>query len=304
MKEVLILGNGISRLLHEDLIKGWHGELWACNYAYLEWGHKLTRLTGHIDVLFEAIEHRDRNQHSYEIWTGDIWRFPEDTQKLKKVSCKPEFCKDSGTTLIAQALTDGFERILLCGFDLGGRDIYTVNLYQHNKSSWVERVRAIRKAFPVAFEGVEFVGYDHMPFIAGNADRKAYYKRYIAGQPHIPDPAYIALYNLLYGTREVYGYRRYSIVKVRYIKGPRAGWETEYKEALAKILAERGEIEIIGVTREEKPEEPEIAGDTTITDRMKKDTIVKIAKLRGIEDAEGHTKAELIELLRETGGGA
>jgi len=188
---------------------------------------------------------------------------------------------------------------LLCGFDLGGRDIHSPEVHTQNKSNWTKRIRAIRDAFPEAFQAVEFVGYNHMPFVNSNISVKSYYQRYILGKPHIPDPEYIALYKLIHGRGEVYDYRRYRVVRVRYITDKRRGWETEYREDVAQILADRGQIEILGTVRDEQPEEPEVSGDTQVTDRMKKETLVKIANIRGIEGAESFTKAELVELLNE-----
>lgn len=31
---ILLIGNGISRLLFQDFIDKWQGEKWVCNYAY------------------------------------------------------------------------------------------------------------------------------------------------------------------------------------------------------------------------------------------------------------------------------
>ncbi len=71
MREVLALGNGISRLLHENLIKSWSGECWGCNNIYREFPDKLTRLFGHRNVMHEAMEKADRRGYGYVVWTGD-----------------------------------------------------------------------------------------------------------------------------------------------------------------------------------------------------------------------------------------
>jgi len=54
MKKVLLLGNGISRLLYKDYINKWKGEIWACNRAFLEYGDRITRIAGHDEVMEEA----------------------------------------------------------------------------------------------------------------------------------------------------------------------------------------------------------------------------------------------------------
>ena len=299
MKSVLILGNGISRLLHEDMIKNWSGEMWGCNYAYLEWGHKLTRLTGHVDVLVKAEKFREKNQCSFDIWSGNLGVFRSNAQYAKKFTCTGELTKDSGTTLVAQALTEQFDEILLCGFDLGGRDIYTRGHHTKCKRSWVKRWDLLRHTFPRQFkESIKFVGYDHKPLIMSGTNTALYCRRYMRGLPHIPDPAYIALFNLLYGQvshgQASHGQRLNSMVRVRYLKGGKIGWERHYREDIAMKLKAQGEVEILG------PEEPEIVADMKITKGIKNDTLVKIAQIRGIKGAEKRTKAEIFELMEST----
>ena len=300
MQEVLILGNGISRLLHEDMIESWTGELWATNYSYLEYGHKITRLTGHVDVLAKAMEYRDEGRLSFSIWTGNLGRIPEG-DRVEKFTCPPEFWKDSGTVLIAQALAEGFDRILMCGYDHGGRDIYTLKLHERNKTSWVNRLRGLAGYYAERFGAVEYVGFDHKPYILSDEDPGKYYQRYVKGLPHIPDPDYIALSQLLYGDEAIYGRRRFRVIRVKYITGQKLGFEAEYNEEIAQRLAGKGEVEIIGVVKEEKPEEPEVAADMKITARMGKDTLIKIAELKGIEigDPDAWTKAEIREIIEQ-----
>ena len=309
MNEVLILGNGISRLLHEDIIEQWTGEMWATNYSYLEWSHKITRLTGHPDVLEKGAVYRDEGQYSFDIWAGNLGAFLKGAD-TKAFTCPMHFRKDSGSTLIAQALEERFDKIKLCGFDHGGRDIYTLDLHTFNKSNWVGRMRQMRTHYADGFDAIEYVGHDHMPYILSGVDKQAYYKRYVQGRPHIPDAAYIALCQLLYGSDAIYELRRFRMVKVRYITGQRPGWETEYRESIAEILEGRGEIEILGVAKEERPEEPEVAANMNITKRMTKPTLIKIALLRKLDaelamDAwqfEAMTAKELRELLDQYPG--
>lgn len=44
---ILLIGNGISRLLFQDFIDKWQGEKWVCNYAYKD-VKGYTRWSGHI----------------------------------------------------------------------------------------------------------------------------------------------------------------------------------------------------------------------------------------------------------------
>lgn len=294
VREVLILGNGISRLLQEDRIRKWNGELWACNNAYREWGEKITRLTGHHDVLGEALAYRKEHGHAYEIWTGSMGRFGDDTC-IKCFTCPPEHRKDSGTTLIAQAFCERVDRAHVCGFDFGGRDIYTVQLHTRNKDSWMERWRAIRDSAPERFDRmIEFVGYDHLPAIR-DREMRSYRQRYRRGLPHIPDPDYIALFNLLYGVREVYDMGDERMVDVRYLAPHRsAGWETRYRYDIAKKLEGKGELKILDM-----PEEATITETPNITTRMTRATVEKIARLRGIENPERYNKRDIVRMLKE-----
>lgn len=292
MADVLVLGNGISRLLHEDFIRSWTGEFWACNYAYLEWGHKLTLLAGHTNVLEEAMEYRDQHDLNYTIFGALFGR------KLaeRPATCPGEFQKNSGTTLLAQAHEDGFDTIRLCGFDCGGPDILSPGLELQRKQSWVRRLRELIGHYGT--ERIRFVGFDHLPFLLGKGREDQYMKRYTRRVPHIPDPAYIALHNLIYGGH--HSLRGERQVKVRFITGAKVGFETNMNEGVAMKLVDRGQVEIIDVVSSEPIDETgkdEITADTKITNRMTLDTLRKIAGLKGIDDTEGLTKAEIVELL-------
>ncbi len=296
MSSVLILGNGISRLLHEDMIKSWSGELWACNYAFLEWGDKITRLTGHVDVLEEAATYRERHGYTFEIWTGNLGLFKSEAPYIKLFTCPRVMKKDSGTTLVAQALTEGFDKILLCGFDIGGRDIYSRKLHTQEKTAWVNRWQLLRRVFGTQFESaIQFIGYDHKPMILKGSSKDTYSLRYKRGLPHIPDPEYVALFNLLYGERQ---YEHAPKVLVRYLRDGKAGWERPYAEKIANALVAKGEVEILGPYKE--PFEPEITVTKEITKGMRKDTLLKIAEIRGNALPANLTKAEILEMFENT----
>lgn len=238
--EVLIVGNGISRLTHDRFIKEWRGELWGCNKVYIEYGAHLTRLNGHTDVMYEAIEYRDEHGYRYEIWAGHLGKNLID--EAKTFTCPFEFCRDSGSTWVAQALHEGRSRILVCGFDLGGYDIHSPEVVRTNKTNWVKRWRAIAGRYTL--ERVEFVGYDHKPFILSGRHAATYWKHCSRGRAHIDDPEYLALVENLYGVKAERP-REDRVVMVKYIRGPKRGWETEYRESVADILVGRGEVEIV-----------------------------------------------------------
>jgi len=252
MSEVLILGNGISRLLHEEFIAAWKGELWGCNRIYLHYGPRLTRLTGHIEVLREAREYRKATGCTFEIWGGHLGGVDDDT---KRFTCPAHFCKDSGTTLVAQALEEGFERIVCCGFDLGGVDVYSPEVATANKKNWVLRWRLLAQHY--GLDRIEFLGHDHKPYILSDASEAAYMKRYRRGRPHIPDAEYRELFEKVTGWTP--GKVEDEVVDVEYLKGPRVGWRTQYNTDVAQILADRGEVRIL--SKEKAAEEPESAAE-------------------------------------------
>ena len=244
---VLILGNGISRVQFDKRIRAFDGEIWGCNYVYIEYGEKLTRLTGHRDVLQKAIEYRDEHGLDFEIWSGHLGR--NRIENTETFSCPREFLKDSGTTLVAQALHEGRRRVLVCGFDLGGPDILSLGLEKENKVSWVNRWRTLARVYD-NLSAVEFIGFDHKPYILSKRPADLYWRQLQRGRAHIDDPGYLETYRLLYGDR-IRGPKEDRMVRVKYISGPRVGWETQYKESVAQILANRGEIEILGSIEEE-----------------------------------------------------
>lgn len=237
MKSVLILGNGISRTTPESqkFIREWEGELWGCNRVYLDLGHRLTRLTGHIDVMREAREYKASTGCGFEIWGGHTGGVDDQTRCF---TCPIQFRKDSGTTLVAQALEEGFQRVVCCGFDLGGPDMYSSRHREFNKKNWVLRWRGIAEHY--GLDRVEFVGHDHKPFILSEANASAYPNRYLRGLPHLPDPAYRQAFGKFTGWKpEDRGDRK---MKVRFVK---KDFVTELNEEIARRLIHKGEAELV-----------------------------------------------------------
>lgn len=173
---ILILGNGLSRLDFTNAIRSHQGPVWACNRAYLDFSDTITHLYGHEDVMQEAREWREENGKAFSIFGQD-----------EELTCRSIFRKDSGTTLVAEALTRGAD-VIVCGFDLGGADLYSPGHEKKNKATWVERWRFIFGEFDPG--RVTFWGHDHKPFILSQRPANEYAREYMHGKAHIPATAY------------------------------------------------------------------------------------------------------------------
>jgi hypothetical protein len=174
--KILILGNGLSRLSFDEKIRAWRGPIWGCNRIYLDYGDILTGLAGHEDVMREARLYRDAHGQKYTILAEE-----------DELQCAEIYRKDTGTTLVAEALTRGYE-VELCGFDLGGIDVYSPGLERKDKTTWVKRWRYILSKFGA--EHINFWGYDHKPFLLSKAPAIEYFRLYGKGKAHIATDAY------------------------------------------------------------------------------------------------------------------
>lgn len=243
---VLILGNGISRLSYESEIAAFPGELWATNRAYVEpeIGPRLARLTGHRDVMLDALDYRAKHGLSFEVWSGR----PE--RKLitaaRPFTCDSRFLRDSGTTLVAQALHEG-RRVTVAGFDLGGPDIHSPGLWRQCKRGWVDRWAQLFGLF--GRDCVEWIGHDHSDFIDAVRRKKAkatdYSRRYLKRLPHIPGPEYFSAWRWYMNASdaESAAARRGEVlkIKVRYNNGR----ETFLNDDVARIFEKRGRVKIL-----------------------------------------------------------
>lgn len=236
MPEVLLLGNGISRLIPEHLkfIDNWEGELWGCNYAYLEYAHKLTRISGHTEVIEQSGDYRRKHAgYEYAVVQREQVRdivllrdpaglvqvlgsdhrnrafcLPEDaenrewcpyaTYETLRITCPIEHRHETGCTIFAQALEEGYSAIL-CGYDLGGRDVYTHDNHLQRKDNWITNMRNVLTDYGTA--RVRFLGHDHMPFLLSDEAPETYANVYCTGAPHIADLAYRKVFNKLYRRR-------------------------------------------------------------------------------------------------------
>lgn len=243
MKDVLILGNGISRLAYHDFIMAWPGEVWGCNRVFKEYGRILSRFAGHNYAMVEAREHRRHHRHEYEIWGGHLGK-AEPTDKV--FTCAQKYRNDTGTTLVAQALTEGYS-VKVCGFDIGGPDVLNPDHQKQKKWKWVDRWRDILRDFGP--DRIEFIGHDHLPFLLSRRPATEYSRSYIAGKPHIADPEYLQTWQEWAG-RPIPGLPEdLTLVKVRY----KDGREAELQNPIAMKMAAKGKVEII---KPEKKQEP------------------------------------------------
>lgn len=261
MKDVLILGNGISRLSHDDVIRSWPGEVWGCNRVFYEYGRILSRLAGHADVMVEAREHRRQSKHEYEIWGGHLGKAEPAERRF---TCEKKYQNDTGSTLVAQALTEGYS-VKVCGFDIGGPDILSPGHEKFFKWKWVDRWRDILRDF--GSDRIEFIGHDHLPFLLSRRPATEYSRSYIAGKPHIADPEYLQVWQQwsgrpLPGLPEVL-----ELVKVRY----KDGRESELQEPIAIKMQAKGKVEII---KPEKKQTQATASRTPKKEKVKDDAPV------------------------------
>ncbi len=244
MTHTLILGNGISRLSYVDLIKEWMGEVWGCNLAFLDFPEKLTRITGHSDVMQKAKDSRDKYQYGFKIWGGHLGT---DLATEETFDCPRQFRKDSGTTLIAQALHEG-RKVSVCGFDLGGPDIHSPGLENQLKHSWVQRWRKLFEVYD--HNRVGFIGYNHKPYIFSGRSSMQYSQRYRNGRPHIMDTDYLSVWENWTGKKYQHLDLGGETVKVKYKKN---GYIGEVSEAVGAKLIDKGKAELVKGEKKETP---------------------------------------------------
>lgn len=244
-EEVLVLGNGISRLGYDELIRAWPGEVWASNRAYLDYPDKLTRLTGHTEVLVEAVAYKGQHPGArYEIWAGHVGKPMPGAHPF---TCPARFRTDSGSTLIAQALEEGYA-VVACGYDLGGPDIHSPGLEDHNKDEWVKRWRAIAAHY--SLDRVRFVGHDHRAYILSDRPPNEYAQDYLAGYPHIDDPEYLATWERWAG-RSAIPKGGSTVVRVKFPNG----YEGDMRENIALAMEKKKQLVILK-PEAKKPIEP------------------------------------------------
>jgi hypothetical protein len=245
MAEVLILGNGISRLAFKDRINAYQGEIWACNYAFREFP-QVARLIGHVEPMEEAARLRDEGKLREDLI---IYSAPFGGRRFSSLSVGRRWHQNSGISLIAEALHQG-HRIQAAGFDLGGPDIHTPD--HHLKSSWfwVERWAEVFREW--GLDRVEFWGHDHRDFIIavaeGRASARLYEFSHLRGRPHISEDEYLRVWEDFMGSGKA---KPDQFVKVRYTAN---GFQSMMRLSVAEILRDRGSVQILTVLEKVEPD--------------------------------------------------
>jgi len=236
-KKVLILGNGLSRLLFKDYIKAWKHEIWVCNFAYKEFP-KADRLAGHDWVLAEA----EKAGFKGKLMWGNLGKGQEGWTKYK---CPQRFHLDSGFSLVAEALYRGYD-VKVCGFDLGGADIHSPEHWKQNKFKWPLRWAELFRYF--GSDKIEFIGVDHKPYIykiiAGLAKGTELSDLYTQGVDHLDLPGYEEL------LRE-HGVEKGNSRKMIEVIETGTGKKIKMRENIAVVMQERGQV----VIKKRRPEE-------------------------------------------------
>lgn len=245
-QNVLILGNGISRLPYDQKIREYPGEIWGCNRIFWEYGDVLARIAGHRDAMEEAARYRSEHGCQYQIYGGHLSKRCD----ARPFTVAPEWITDTGTTMVAQALYEGFS-VEVCGFDLGGADVLSPGIETQSKPQWVKRWRTILARF--GSDRVQFWGYDHKPYLMSSDGASKYANAYLYGRPHIPTDEYKELHAQRFGVRSSYPRHGGDMVQVRFANGHL----TELREPVAERLRDKGELEILGSAKKTESEEPQ-----------------------------------------------
>lgn len=280
MTETLVLGNGISRLSYIDIIKNWLGEVWGCNLAFLDFPDKLNRITGHANVMLQAKEYREKYRHDFEIWGGNLGA---NIATDKKFDCPEIFRRDSGTTMLAQALHEG-RNIAVCGFDLGGPDIHSPGIENQLKHNWIQRWRKLFEVYD--HKRVRFIGYDHKPYLFSGRSSMQYSQRYRNGKPHIIDPDYMEAWEQWTGKKYEHIDFGGETVKVKYKHN---GYVATVSEGVAAKLIDKGKAELVKEVKPKEETEPVLT---------KKQIIAKLEEM-GVEYDKKSKVVDLLKVLEE-----
>jgi hypothetical protein len=238
---ILILGNGLSRLAFDNQIKAFDGEVWACNYAFRDYPEKITRLTGHIEPLEEAEKEKKEKGYKYDIYSGVCAKKRQD---WKNFTVNPRWLRDSGSTLIAQALHDGY-KVILCGFDFGGPDVYCAEQWKQNKRTWVRRMVEIIREW--GSDNIEFWGFNHMPYIknvfSGVEKDDKYWQDYRKRKPHLNDGTYQKIfYKRIVDSKIEKKKKRLAMEKEAILVRYPNGYESWVNKRIAEILIKKGSV--------------------------------------------------------------
>jgi hypothetical protein len=136
-KELLILGNGMSRLNYSEFIDDYKEDIWCCNFAFKE--NIKYNLVGsvHDFCIKDAVKFKEENNLNFEIlYHSKMINYENKYNIFKKYQGY-----STGSELIVEAILRGYSHILLLGFDSlsnNNSDIYTKNLVIKNFIAQVE----------------------------------------------------------------------------------------------------------------------------------------------------------------------
>jgi hypothetical protein len=123
--KILLLGNGTSRLQHDQLIKNWKDPIWACNLAFKE-NYNISLIgTVHEWVVNEAI----KSNFNGEILTPKTFKLYNGYA--------------SGSELVIEAIERGYEEIHLLGYDSienGNTCVYSGKVVIVNFKNQLDRI--------------------------------------------------------------------------------------------------------------------------------------------------------------------
>lgn len=156
-KDVMILGNGKSRLDCENIIHNWQQELWVCNEAYHE-AKKFRHITRvcsvHSNMIREAYDFKVNNKLDYKLLGR--YKIPE-LPEGEYYQFRDKHGWSTGSLAVSQAILEDYQSILLLGFDFGGPDVYKD--YDVEGSNFQKQFIELKRMYPQQFKKkVQFVG--------------------------------------------------------------------------------------------------------------------------------------------------
>lgn len=146
--EVLVVGNGVSRLPHHRrLLKmGREMPVWCCNWAVKDFYRVMDLWHGEKRLREAVEEYRGRVRAGFKMSITE-----------REFLCPEFFWKDSGSMLLAEAYQCEYETIHVAGFDFGGADVYS-GIFPLC-TAWISRWKLIGLYYrDEEFGRVDFIG--------------------------------------------------------------------------------------------------------------------------------------------------
>ncbi len=121
---LLIIGNGESRLLHTDIIHNWKDDLWVCDKLYLQYYGEIIIdrvMTAHTGIAILSYLFKQKNELNYQIYTNKfVKNYSKEVHCFSDTSTARNIPKNKWCTysiVINQALVEGYKKINIIGFD-------------------------------------------------------------------------------------------------------------------------------------------------------------------------------------------